>query len=491
MTAPTVDAMIADNQDRRSSTSARRSEVSYVLVADADVQRSAACLESIKAFNVGVLVARDGEEALGILHRFGPPILLITDLSLPRRDGFALIEAVREVDAGRTEIIAWSAVRELREFAAHRLAGLNVRILSGAVSPSVLRGAIERALRTGAAGGKTASALAPALTDDAHRAMTELSDRARAVTRAAGAAVYLRAAGQTKFRAAVTWMSDVPMPDAPQLPRVFDMVVDTGVSVVLRDLAVHPLPGIPATTQADTIRGIAAVPIMSGMHEILGAICVFDVKPLDLSDDDIDALKMLGGSAMVRPRAEEVQPGIAPMPGVASAPPPAAAATADTGKDEERDVEEERREPVPVALLDRRGGDQAIARELARVRREQRQLSVILFDVDRAPRSESSAPSADPFGEASDTLTRAIRGSDLAIQWSRDELLVVLPGLSGTEARQVAERVRAAMQAGARHQVSVAGGVAELLADESVESAVARANEKVRLARERGHNRVG
>ena len=62
---------------------------------------------------------------------------------------------------------------------------------------------------------------------------------------------------------------------------------------------------------------------------------------------------------------------------------------------------------------------------------------------------------------------------------------MVLPGLSGTEARQVAERVRAAMQAGARHQVSVAGGVAELLADESVESAVARANEKVRLARER------
>ena len=79
----------------------------------------------------------------------------------------------------------------------------------------------------------------------------------------------------------------------------------------------------------------------------------------------------------------------------------------------------------------------------------------------------------------------------MAIQWNRDELLVVLPGLSGAEARQVAERVRAAMQAGARHRVSVAGGVAELLADETVESAVERANEKVRLARERGHNRVG
>ena len=101
------------------------------------------------------------------------------------------------------------------------------------------------------------------------------------------------------------------------------------------------------------------------------------------------------------------------------------------------------------------------------------------------------ANAPDAFGEASETLTRAIRGSDLAIQWSSDELLVVLPGLNGSEARQVAERVRAAMQAGARHRVAVAGGVAELLANESVESAVARANEKVRLARERGHNRVG
>ena len=102
-----------------------------------------------------------------------------------------------------------------------------------------------------------------------------------------------------------------------------------------------------------------------------------------------------------------------------------------------------------------------------------------------------AGPAPDAFDAVSDTLTKAIRGSDLAIQWSRDELLVVLPGLSATEARQVAERVRAAMQAGARHRVSVAGGVAELFANESVESAVARANEKVRLARERGHNRVG
>src|SRR5439155_13195281 len=149
-----VDMGIADNQDRRSPIFARHVELPYVLVADADVERTAVCLESIKAFKVGVLVARDGEEALGILHRFGPPALLVTDLSLPRKDGFAVIDAVRDIDSGRTEIIAW-ALRDLREFAAHRLAGLNVKILSGTVAPAVLRGAIERALRGSAPGSKS------------------------------------------------------------------------------------------------------------------------------------------------------------------------------------------------------------------------------------------------------------------------------------------------------------------------------------------------
>jgi two-component system cell cycle response regulator len=90
---------------------------------------------------------------------------------------------------------------------------------------------------------------------------------------------------------------------------------------------------------------------------------------------------------------------------------------------------------------------------------------------------------------ASKALTRGIRESDLAIRWGKEELLVVLPGLGVGEARQVAERVRAAMQAGAI-EAAVAGGVAELLPNEPFESVVVRANARVRLARELGHNRV-
>jgi diguanylate cyclase (GGDEF)-like protein len=116
-----------------------------------------------------------------------------------------------------------------------------------------------------------------------------------------------------------------------------------------------------------------------------------------------------------------------------------------------------------------------------------------LFAVGPPGRTDSGAatrPPHDLLSAVGETLTKAIRGSDLAIRWDRDELLVVLPGLSVTEARPVAERVRAAMQAGARHRVAVSGGVADLMAGDTFDSVVARANEKVRLARERGHNRV-
>jgi diguanylate cyclase (GGDEF)-like protein len=93
-------------------------------------------------------------------------------------------------------------------------------------------------------------------------------------------------------------------------------------------------------------------------------------------------------------------------------------------------------------------------------------------------------------GNVGETLTKAIRGSDLAIRWTTDALLVVLPGLGLAEARPVAERVRAALAASARHRLAVAGGVAELLPDETFDSVVARADDRVRMARERGHNRV-
>ena len=473
----------SNNQHGHPVFSVREVELSYVLVADADVRRTAACLESIKPFTVGALVARDGDEAAGILRRFGPPILLIIDLSLPRNDALALIEIVRRADRGRAGIIAWSSSRELREFAAHRLAGLDVRVLGGAVAPAVLRGAIERVLRRSTVTHTSSPLPTTSAENDVHQTMRELAEKARQLCGAAGVAVYLKAATETKFRAAFTWTSDEPIPYSPYyLPRVFGWILETGEALVSPDLTTHPLPAAAGTILPDVVRGLVAVPIVNGDQQIVGTICVFDVKPLMVGDVEVEALKALGRS---------FSPATVPMRLDVRSSPPRGPQPAAIQHD---DAVEPTSLDAPTALLDRRNGSLAIARELARVRRERHHLSVVLFDVDALGAAGGRAAEEsirDPLAVVGDTLTKTIRGSDLAIRWSHEELLVVLPGLSEGEARQVAERVRAGMQAGARHRFAVAGGVAELLADDTLDSVVTKANEKVRLARERGHNRIG
>jgi diguanylate cyclase (GGDEF)-like protein len=263
---------------------------------------------------------------------------------------------------------------------------------------------------------------------------------------------------------------------------VFGWILETGEALVLPDLTAQHLSDLSTSSVQDVVRGLVAVPIVGADQEIVGTICVFDLKPLTFGDDVVEALKALGRQGLRRPIAD--QGSQATRPAQAAVEPLARPAD---------DVGERPLVDPAAAPLDRRDGTLMIARELARMRREQRPVSVIAFDVSPIGHTTEPGPTGsmpEVVGAVGETLARGIRASDLAVRWSGDELLLVLPGLGATEARQVAERVRAAMQAGAGRRVAVSGGVAELHPDESFESMVARANEKVQLARERGHNRV-
>jgi len=464
----------------RGSGAGRAGELAYAIVADTQEARIAVCLAALKPYNLGVLVARNGEEALGLLRRFGAPVLLVVDLSLPAPDGFSVIDAARQ--GGRTEIIAWSSLRGLREFAVHRLRGEHVRVLSGHAASGVVSRVIERALRS-RPGGEPARPV-----DPVDEMMNALATKARALCKTAGSSVYLKSKGDTDFRTVIKWDCDEPLPHSPaDFPRVFDWIQKTGEALVLPDLSRQRAASVPTLRLRDSLRGLVAVPVLNTDQQTIGMLCVFDIRPFRFDGSDIDALKALGrgvtaGAALSSSDAPALRPREtvpAPVDAVEEEPAPAPAAPA-------------QRTASVVSLLDRRDGNLAIARELARVRREQRHLSVILFDVDSMSASVEIArePQSDLVATVAETLAGAVRGSDLAIRWSREELLVVLAGLNAAEARRVAERIRAAMQAGARQSVAVSGGVAELLAEDTFESVMARANQQARLAKARGHNRV-
>lgn len=448
-------------------------ELRYVLVVDSQSARVSSCLQSVTPFRVGFLVAHDGAQAASIIARFGAPLLLVVDLSLPGNDGFALIERLRDAHGDRSAVIAWAASRELREYASARLNGGEAHVLAATAALPTIRLAIAHCLERKLAAVDAIGEKAPPhwTAEQVHRVTSELNYRAQQISRAPGVAVYLRAPGEDSYRASFSWNSDQAMPHSPfHLPRVFAEITTHGRTVVSADLGMNS--GLMGHGAQDALRGVAGCPVICAA-EVIGALCVFDVVPLAISADQVAALE-----ALARDAAENVAPAAADdgLPAGALTVTERAIATIPAGTT-----------GWPPALLERVGGEFAVARELARTRRDRKDLSVILFEFVPLAGDDNLDESVQ---YASETLLRAIRQSDLPIRWSGSEFLVVLPGLAGNAARVVAERVRAALQAGARHRVAVAGGVAELEDEEGFGEVVGRARERVSLARGHGHNRV-
>ena len=450
------------------------SDLPYVLVADGDGERAASCRESMEGSQLGLLVVRDGQQALRAIERFGPPAMLVVDLALSPGDAFEVIDTVRRDERRHPPIIAWASSRAMREYAAARLAGRDVRVLRDAASRAVIRAAIVHALRDD---DDELPVPEPSTEPEGTQQwISELLNRARHLSGAPGIAVYVRTPPDARFRASYAWLSDDVMPHSPvHLPGAVERITQTGESILMNDIPVD-LERELFHGADDGVRGLAGVPLISN-REVVGALCVFDSRPLKIDEATLAALRAVGDdqfniNGMLLPAGRAV--------GFRDRATDRAASSADGNSESSMDW--------PPSLLERSGGEFAVARELARARREGHPLSVILFDLTAA----SPAPAIDDesLNGVTETLLRAIRQSDLPIRWSEGELLVVLPGLFNEQARGVAERVRAALQVGARHRVAVSGGVAELKAEERFGDVVGRARERVMVARSRGHNRV-
>jgi two-component system cell cycle response regulator len=148
-------------------------------------------------------------------------------------------------------------------------------------------------------------------------------------------------------------------------------------------------------------------------------------------------------------------------------------------------------------MLNRRGGQQAIAREISRARRDQTPLSFVLFDIDHFKQVNDTyghAVGDRVLAHVSALLPQTIRNHDLAVRWGGEEFLVVLPGEPALKALVVAERVRIAVSALVVKDlppVTISGGIAELMpAEISAEGAIARADEQLYRAKSAGRNRV-
>ena len=476
---------VADSTAQPPSSAATRA--SYVLIAEVDILRSAAFLEAVQPFRLGALIAWDGTEAIQTLQRFGPPIVLIISISLPPRDGFAVMSALRSVAGPKSSaiiaVVPLGGVRHVSEDVRRSL-GIS-SVLPNAGSAAALQAAVQKALDEAGFVMETRSP-APEVEQTKPEAIEEiirdLTSRATRLTGAAGTVVYLQMKPFERFRAHVDWMSDRADVHSPfAAPYALEWVLRTGDVLVLPDLAAQPMVSEQTETLREVLRALIAVPLVGDNNRVVGALCVFDVKPLTVGTVQLEALKALGRDV------GHLLETMAPLP------------------DEPADDDRSRQGPPtpldfavdPVTgLLTREIGRDVIAQEVARARDLRRPISLVLIGVDRFESIDS-----DHGREASDRTLRVVsqtvrvmlRASDVAIRWDAGEFLILLPMVSLSTAGAVAERIRGAVQIVRSRDlppITVSGGLTELPPGEHPEAAIGRLREQLAAAKEKGGNRI-
>lgn len=425
-----------------------------------------------------VIVTRNGDEAKAMLRRRQLPVLVIANLSLPRLDGFALLAELRRLSGpSGPPVVVVSSSKELSGAAWNLKERLGVtELLPADATESQAQDTLSRvlpAMRLGL-GEAAASTVAH------ERRVSETIDRYAAdVARRFSVAVVLVSAvigEQEWFRVHVNQSRRAVGPGAsPRNWSFIRQVLEGTEPLVVPDVQQHPFFSRTEFPPAGTLRGYAGVPLTTAGGHVSGAMCLFDVEPLAFDARALDALAETG-----RRLALELD------------------LSRERVDSHERFTALSRlalTDPV-TALANRRGGEEALAREVARARRTGSPLSLVLFDIDRFKNINDRAGHA--VGDRvlrgiSAILSASQRGSDLAMRWGGEEFLVLLPDVGLAGARIFAERVRENVQnldvpdAG---RITVSAGVSELAGEEEPAAALARADANLYRAKAAGRNRV-
>ncbi len=149
-----------------------------------------------------------------------------------------------------------------------------------------------------------------------------------------------------------------------------------------------------------------------------------------------------------------------------------------------------------TGLHNRRYFDEVLEREIARAKRYERGLALLLLDLDdfkqindRVGHLGGDAVLADIGGRVRETL----RSADIACRVGGDELAVVLPESTVQDAEQLYARLLAALNArplAGGQTVSMSGGVAEVTRDDDAQSFFQRADDALYRAKRDGKGDV-
>ena len=140
--------------------------------------------------------------------------------------------------------------------------------------------------------------------------------------------------------------------------------------------------------------------------------------------------------------------------------------------------------------------EQTFADEMARARRDDTPLSLVVFDIDRfkSVNDVYGHPVGDRALVRIAALTRQfVRSTDFLARWGGEEFLILLPGADSSAAARIAEALRAAIAEAEFDGVGAltcSFGVAQFSEDQSASAFLARADAALYRAKLNGRNRA-
>ena len=152
-------------------------------------------------------------------------------------------------------------------------------------------------------------------------------------------------------------------------------------------------------------------------------------------------------------------------------------------------LEEVARTDDLTGLLNRRAWEEQLPREMARARRQSDPLCVAMLDLDffKNYNDERGHQAGDRLlKQSAAAWVNELRASDTLARYGGEEFTVALPGCSLLNAKDIVERLRAAMPSGQ----TVSAGVACWNGRESAEELVGRADAALYEAKRSGRDRL-
>jgi len=451
----------------------------YALIAEFDRQRADIYREAVEGQRMEAVVARDGNSAKRALRTRGAPALLITDLSLPYSDGFSLIKDVRQISPPeKTAILVCSGFAELRAAAWDLRGSLGIfEVTDKNVTGEALAHTIARALAS-----LSRPAAATVEIEQPDKLLRQILFRVAETFRVP---IVILSIELRARRRVMGYMSVNELQGSPRQWPIIQQVINSREVLVVPDITKHSLFGIAPVAPTVAVRGFASAPLVSSSGQMIGVMSLLDFEPLTLTAEQIDLL----GDASRRVADELERQYRADLAG---------AELAEHTRSEENWAALERlalTDPL-TGLSNRRAGERAIEREVARARRAGSPFSLALLDLDHFKQINDvhgHAAGDDVLCQVSRILTTSFRASDLAIRWGGDEFLVLLPDVTLEGAVVFAERARVQLESmsvtGVGH-VTMSAGIVQVEANEEPRAAIARADAELYEAKRNGRNRI-